>query len=255
MGLRLVGFVLFVFISSLSASHNVLLEHTVGQRDDGSFIWAKRGTITHGNQWQMMSAASSSTPPSPLLSTTLVQLPYNVQAKQSKSKDPSAKLIPVSIEQESLSAQDAAGIASMLDNGEFYSVRVSQPDGGVSVLNSIPVCALVESNFRDRVGLHFNRDEKVVSLNYETRVSTCSSKIDASNVTDGKIFRSNLYLSFPSEVPKLPSQTEMETEKKEKQESAENEKSFFQKYWYYIAAFGFFLVIQIIGAAAGGGQG
>ena len=37
------------------------------------------------------------------------------------------------------------------------------------------------------------------------------------------------------------------------QESAENEKTFFQKYWLYIAAFGFFMVIQIVGAAAAGG--
>ena len=136
------------------------------------------GTITHGSHWQMMSSASSSTPPAPVLSTVLVQLPYNIQAKQSKSKDLSGKAATVSIEQEPLSFEEATGIASILEKEGYYSIRVApQTEGAVAVSTSIPVCALIESNFRDRVGLHLNREDKVVSLNYETRVSTCSSTL------------------------------------------------------------------------------
>ena len=136
------------------------------------------GTITHGSQWQMVSSASSSTPPAPVLSTVLVQLPYNMQVKQSLQ---GAKTAPVSIEQEPLSSEEAEGLASLLEKNGYYYIRVApQTEGGLAVTTSIPVCALIESNFRDRVGLHLNRDDKVVSLNYETRVSTCTARIGPS---------------------------------------------------------------------------
>jgi hypothetical protein len=169
-----------------------------------------------------------------------LSVPYAVQLKQIKSKETTTKQLPASIEQIPLSDAEAENLRELIRNNQYYMIRVkpnSAEERSEAAMTSVLACTLIESNFRDRIGLYFNRDGRLVGLVYETRSGVCSDVntlggsfplhfhfivnahqkilLDLSNLTSQKEFKSNLFLSFPNEAPKLAGIHQIETEKKE----------------------------------------
>jgi hypothetical protein len=114
-----------------------------------------------------------------LLSPNILTIPYSAQAKQPKGKD-QIKPLPATIEQTSLSLEEVSSFKNLVRDEGYYMLRVGLVSQDVMTstpaMTSVPACSLIQSNFRDRIGIYFNRNGDIISLSYQTRVENCNEK-------------------------------------------------------------------------------
>jgi len=152
---------------------------------------------------------------------------------------------------------------SLLASGGRYRLRLTPKHGGDPLVTSVRACALAASAFREELTFHSDVYGSMVSLNYRTPISACSNSPKLAR--DGLEFhpKGRVFLGRQGERPKnirvgAFSAGAGPEKKSPGGKEAPVQKSFFQRYWFYLVAFGLFVVTQFLAdpeAQEGGGEG
>jgi len=165
----------------------------------------------------------------------------------------------------SFTAQDTLSLQKLLEVNGFYRLRLvsnQNSKGGIPfVVASVPVCALVSSDFEEIITLNMDVYGNVIALDYQVPINNCHTDptTQSSISLISPITNSKLKFSFgrSGERPHAgrPPPVAQTTEGAD---GDKTEKTFFQKYWMYIVPVGIMLLLQILcptGPEASGGSG
>jgi hypothetical protein len=173
----------------------------------------------------------------------------------------SKRHVSVQLEQVSISAADVAKMQKLIDDGDLYRVQipsnVNDPNSP-KVMASIPACLLASSNFHEIFRIHVDQYGNIRGLWYQTISSECAKDLPKLPQKSIQLVTS-VIVDMDSKGPKLAMEPQVRTPENEAEGQKQNQQqTFFQKYWMYIA--GGILLVSLLPAdddkrGPGAGQG
>jgi hypothetical protein len=179
----------------------------------------------------------------------------------------------------SFNSQDLQQLKQLARVNQFYKLRFSATSPGeasdhesaAGVMNSVPAASLFASSFHENFLFHFDIYGHLISVDYTVPLQATAQSIQSINSfsRDSVALNSKAKLSFGRTAEK-PQLIRMKNSFDSAQQSTvgvggeagaaagagagagekkEEEKSFLEKYWLYIIAFGVMFVVQIFNAA------
>jgi hypothetical protein len=128
--------------------------------------------------------------------------------------------------------EDKVKFEKAIEANAFYKVRLATGSPHLPfVVSAVKACALLSSNFDERIVLHLDNKYNVIGIDYSSGNGTCLQNI-THKIRDKKIeFKTIAELQFAAEAPKpLVDEVKQQSQEQDKK----NEPNFFAKYWYYI---------------------
>eukprot|EP01121_Diplochlamys_sp_Union-15-3_P016342 TRINITY_DN5543_c0_g2_i1.p1 TRINITY_DN5543_c0_g2~~TRINITY_DN5543_c0_g2_i1.p1 ORF type:complete len:226 (+),score=22.00 TRINITY_DN5543_c0_g2_i1:74-751(+) len=187
----------FFFVKVLCDDSRVLItvEHSFVDS-----IWKERGKVSFRNRGAYM---------------------LTDQAKISKS---------VQFQQNKWSSEDIVNLNKNAENNGLYKIRVkSANEESPHVIASVRTCQLFNSNFNDKISIHLDHQNNVISLSYRTNSSLCEGV-----QSEVKELRTSVSIDFGSEGPEPNLSALRINEEIKKQREEGSSQGFFSRYWYII---------------------
>jgi len=160
----------------------------------------------------------------------------------------------------------------LVEEGGNYIVRVQSP-AGASVTAFAPACAVAASNFKEDWEVTMDQFGHLIALNYVPSNPSCEN-VNVAQVKDTVQFNTNIRVAYPwrgirpeiktgqggQPIPGAPQgQAQPQAQggsDKDGDKEPEEEKSFLQKYWLYLAIPVVFMMMNGMPPEEGaGGQG
>ncbi|ORX84688.1 hypothetical protein BCR32DRAFT_291146 [Anaeromyces robustus] len=125
-----------------------------------------------------------------------------------------------------------SGLNAKINKNDLYLIEVRDNNGNTLSSSYTQACFLLESEFKDEIVLHLNKEGKVLFADYFTEKSNCPEEIK-DNIPAGDAFETSVRVlkTEQGQRPHLASLTFFKREQAKKQMT---EKGFFGKYWMYI---------------------
>jgi len=140
----------------------------------------------------------------------------------------------IKFSQTELSKEDKAKIRDLLNKDEHYQIRVRLPYSSklAYVTASVPACTLVASNFVDLIKLNLDQFGDIISIEYHTKVSSCTAMKDTSAWDSLDKMETTIRLGFGVEGARPLREAILSPEQAKQDE--ESKKGWFAKYWYFL---------------------
>ena len=181
------------------------------------------------------------------------------------------KKSPLHTSKAKLSGVELAKFRKLVDEDGNYLVRIKNPSGSV-VTAYARACALVASGFREEWAVTMDQSGDVIALNYQPKVNDCDG--GTTQLEDPVQFETSVRMAYPwrgirpdvkAGIASTPGQTPQQQQQQQQQSqqkagsdkdgAPEEEKTFLQKYWLYLAIPGVFMMMNGLPPEEGQGGG